>query len=190
MKSTFFTKVLDETVLELDVPVGETIQKLCAQVDYNRSTDSLENPVIFRCDKKGRLRVEGWNTGYSKTSRSLSSPDRAYYLLGRVLEENGKTKIKVYAVHDRLMMFLRWITPLLCLLVVVAFLVIGREAFFSMPLDIKTLGFFLLLVLMFVADFVRCCWFTLKEKKNQTPDFELMKNEVVRKVEAVRRWDE
>lgn len=188
MKSTLFTKVLDETVLELNVPVRETIQRLCAQSDICSETDSMQHPVSFRCNKKGKLRIS--NLRYFAVRSSIASPDRAYYLKGQVVAEDGKTKIKIYSVYSRAVMAFRCIIPLLCLLAMAVYLLIGRWPLFSTPLDIKMFGFFLLLVLMFVATVAWCCWLTLTEKKNKDADFERMKDEVAKRVEAVRRWDE
>lgn len=179
MKSNFYTEILDKTVLEVDELFEETIDKLQAQAGKCRETDCYGNELEFICTKKGKIRVENLN---AKNSRSEKA-SRIYYVCAEVVEENQKTKVEIYSVHDKSTVFFRHFTIALHLIVFAVYLLF---IFSDKNILIKELlGIFLFILMLLPINLL-----TVKEKQNKNADLEIMKNEIIKRVEAIKRWDE
>lgn len=179
MESNFYTKILDETILEVYEPIEETIDKLRAQAGKCRETDCYGQELEFICTKKGKIRVENLS---AKNNHSETS-SRIYYVCGEVVEENEKTKVKIYSVHDKSTVIFRHCTIAIHLIVFAVYLFF---VFSSQNISIKEIfGIFLFILLLLPINLL-----TVKEKQNKNTDLEIMKNEIIKRVEAIKRWDE
>lgn len=170
MKSTFYRKILDETVLEAGDTPERTIEKLRQQQGVCRTADFDGDPIEFFCSKKGKISV-------SNIARKRPEYDRSTYVLGEVTVENDKTVVKIYTVYDRLNYFVR----LLCLgLSVVA----GVLALLFAEGAVSVIG--LLIAIVFS---ISLCVSSFNEKQTMHTDFEIMKAEIANRVQAVADWE-
>ena len=178
MRSTGFIKILDETILESGQSFDTTIDRLMALQGECYQKDSQNEPLAFLCTKKGKLRV-----GALYSRHRIASNHKTYYVRGQVFTENGKTKVAICTVHDRTAVFLRWFEVLVLVLVVTFYLFIDFVT--RMPA-------LLLLIELILGVIFLIAMLTHNNamQKNKTADLEIMKSEVIRRVEAVKRWDE
>lgn len=178
MKSNLFVKVLDETTLELDESLKTTIGRLMAQSGKCRETDKEGDSLFFDCTEKGRLIVKP--IGYGRSAHS----DPIYFVRGEVFEENGKTKVSIYTVHDRTAVFFRWIEILLCVLAIVAHFLVLSIA--EVPFEKQ----FLVLPTILIGTIVFLLYRIKNEKTYMPHNIDIMKNEIIKRVEAVKRWND
>ncbi len=180
MKFPGFYDILDETVIELKTDFETTMERLQSLQGVCRNTDGEQNPLMFTCDKKGRLRVDNVPSRYS-------SNDRLNFVVGEVVEENGKTVAKICSVHDRSTKKVRNVIWTVYALVFVAFVLFGvsalKQGAHMTPKDIGA-------VVAFLALLAIIPFRTAREAKNQPADLETMKTEVINRVRAVDRWDD
>ncbi len=179
MKSTAFIKILDETIIETSESLDATIDRLMQQQGVCYQKDSQNNPLEFTCTQKGKLWV---NSPYRRSN--TISMHRAHYVRGEVfVAEDGKTKVSICTVHNRTAMFLRWFEVLLFMIVLTLY--ISLDFITRMPVQLLLLELILGIVLLIVL-----LANNNGERKNKTADMEIMKSEIIRRVEAVKRWEE
>ena len=164
MKSTFFKKVYGETVVEVNLPQKRMIDNLRQLNGLCRSTDTDGCELVFKCSKGGRIRM-------------LSSSISKICIRGSVDVHNGKTVVRFYEVYDHSNALLRW--GLLALNV----LWLGFHFVFD-------LDFFWLLLIDLVLCVGAVAGVGLSEKRNAPLDFSVMKDEMMRKIEAAEKWNE
>ncbi len=177
MKFPKFYDILDETVVEVETDFYTTVERLQSMQGACRNTDADQCVLSFLCTPKGKLRVD-------TVSRRTN---RLNFVVGEVVEENGKTLVKVYCVHDRSEKKVRNVIWTVYALVFVAFVLFGvsalKQGAHMTPKDIGTaVAFFALLAIIPFR--------TARETQNQPADLETMKNEMLNRVHAVDRWDE
>lgn len=177
MKSTCFHQILNETTIEVNAGYLDTIQRLLAQEGVCRNTDAAGDPLAVYCSCDGKLTVR-------EPSRR-SAVTRSIYVMGEVVEEGGKTKVKIYEIYDRTAAIFQYIFLGLTLLAVAVelLLVYLQVEAVSTPALVGT-----------VAAMVLVIWLRLTEsrnqRKNKTVDLETMKQEIINRVKAVERWDD
>ncbi len=178
MKSNLFIKIIDETTLELDESLKTTIGRLMAQSGKCRETDKEGDSLFFDCTEKGKLIVKHFKYN------NITSEKQIYYVRGEVFEENGKTKVAIYTVHDRTTVFFRWIEILLCVLMFVAHFLVLSIA--EVPFEKQ----FLVLPTILIGTIVFHLYRTKNEKTYMPHNIDVMKNEIIKRVEAVKRWND
>ena len=169
MKSNFLYTVLDETTLEIDVSLKETISRLGSQQGLCDEYDSEGIGFSFYCYKSGKFMM------YSK--RCL------YYVRGEVFREGEKTKITYGTVRDRTDILNQWFAVILFVPMLV--LSVAIQIFNRAPVP-EYMFWTLVSVAVPVIAFRR----TKNMKVCNTSDMELMKKEIVERVEAVKRWND
>ena len=178
MKFPRFYDILDETVIELKTDFETTVERLQALQGVCRNTDADQGELSFLCTPKGRLRVDSIGR-----RRRIS---RLNFVVGEVVEENGKTVVKIYCVHDRSEKKVRNVIWTVYALVFAAFVLFGvsalKQGAHMTPKDIGTaVAFFALLAIIPFR--------TARETENQHADLETMKTELLNRIQAVERWD-
>ena len=180
MKSTIFTKILEETIVEVKTNKPDAINKLILQNGKCRNTITEQENLWFYCHKNGKFLVSDWNP-YSSSRHNNNT--LCYYVKGRVVIENGKTLVKIYSIYSRSEKAFRYITIGMCLLVVASFFI--SFLFLEEPkskIDI--------LSKLILAALIPAAAFRLKKQaKNHQKDLEVMKDEAVRRAEAINFWD-
>lgn len=177
MRSTIFTEILDKTTIEAKTDYQTTVKRLMMQRGFARNTDLKDCPMVFFCDKKGRLNVDN-NSGTRRRE------NRMFYVVGQVREENGKTLVDIYTARDKTAVGFR----VAC---AITFLVALAADVYTMFLDGNNLiqkgalavAFLLAAIVPLVVD-------TKNEKKSKDKDLDIMKQAVIDRVNAVDRWDE
>lgn len=175
MKSNLFRKVLDCTEVEVNCSYQTTVDRLCELCGEGRNTNYNDINYMFYCNKKGSF----WIT----TDRR--GRDSTYGVEGKVVEENGKTKLKIYSVYNKYCrfydVFVYGIGVISVFGIVIGLLMSG-EVF---KIDVEFYKFLLLIPLL-IAFIVN----SVQEEKSSPHSIEKMKQEVLNRIEAVERWDE
>ena len=174
MKSTFFNEILVETTMQVNDSYQGAINKL--RLQNGRCSNRGKNGEFFRfkCSVKGKMTIDNdvpvIFVGGSK-----------YYAAGEVLVEDKKTVVRVYSAHNRLRLAVRiFITFLFALL-----LIAGIQTYpFTNSLLVAVLKI-LCIAVMLVCDIVMI----VKEGRKKTTDLELMKDEIIKRVEAINHWE-
>lgn len=199
MKFDFLREVIYEDTFEVDDTVEGTINKLRQQSGFCRERDARKNHLRFDCSKDGKIKV-GNMLGAYKNNTLLRIKNfygkRRYIMRGEVLQENGTTKVKTYYCRRKYQLLLRFtlyafefvITPIIFALLLfwIFFPEITRNEF--------TVGVFvimcayILLVNVFILSFL--LKYRKSEEQNKELDYKIMKNEILKRVEAIKRWNE
>lgn len=175
MKTTIFKEVLDETVIEVKGPIKEVIKKLRAQRGSSRERDSDRNELGFFCTKKGKIMVLNSNNGRPNA--------RTFYITGKVCEQDGKTVVKFYSVKNRETAFVIIMYALLVILVGAYFVAKTVSEYEIVPSDLLLIVPIVVLALtLFVP--------IKKAHKHKEADLEIMKQIVINRIEAIKRWDD
>lgn len=178
IKSGLFTEVKFLKKLYSDEPVKDTISKLMQQNGFCRETDTNREPIEFFCTKKGYIWVDE-----PASSRGRGNA-RIFSVRAQVEEENGKTVVNIYSVYDKTEKPFRYFAIAIYLLIILGY--IASVFVFGLPLTVKAL-----LTMLLAGFFVFWLAFsTSKEKGAKTKDIDIMVNEIVKRVEAIKRWNE
>lgn len=183
MKSNIFIKVLDETTIEVDVNYNDMLYRLRCLQGWCRDIDGIGRVnLTFLCNRWGRMRVD------NIPNRNKSDADdifvRSYYVKGRVINKNGKTVIKIYSVHNRLREFSSYFVFLLTLLILAVFGVL--KLYTMQPFSYREIILAgLLLLTSLIPIFI-----TTHEDDNYVEILEKLKNEMLKRIEAARRWND
>lgn len=99
-------KIIDEITIEVDESYQETISKLRQQNGKCSVTDSNQQNLMFYCSKKGKMGIvnaDYFGRRHVYIDRFCLNELRArtYYVMGKVLNENNKTVVKIYSVYSR-----------------------------------------------------------------------------------------
>lgn len=178
IKSGLFTKVEFEKKLYSEESVKDTIWKLSQQNGFCRETDSNSEALEFFCTEKGYIWVDE-----PAPSRGRWQ-SRIYSVRGQVEEENGKTVVNIYSVYNKSEKPFRYIAIAIYLLIILIY--IALAVIFKIPLTVKDF-----LTMLLAGFFVFWLAFsTSKEKGSKTKDIDIMVNEIVKRVEAIKRWND
>lgn len=183
MKFSKSTEIIDKQVIDVRETREKTIERLMAQRGRCRESDSQGTPLGFACTEEGEFAI------YNSVSRRSGNRVRMYSVCGEVFSENGKTKVAIYAVHHRPARRGKWVT-LFATLIIWGWSVL--QALFSPPeADTSVLTRYILVGSLVMVGIIIIAFTTnRKEEQFRTRDIEIMKNEVIKRIEAVERWDE
>ncbi len=174
MKSTKAKEILEETSLTLKESRADVISKLMQMQGCCRNEDSQKETLFFSCYKDGTFYV---NTNYRRRE------NKTYYIQGEVVEENGKTIIKIYSVHEKTNVVFRFITLAFILLCIIGIILLYFYADILLAKELfASIATFAVVLIIFLYK-------GKNEVKNKNVDFDIMKQEVINRVEAVKNWD-
>lgn len=164
---------INETHVELDERYDVVIKRLMAQNGLCRDTIGTEHELGFYCEKNGRFYI--------------SRKDFPYHLQGRCVANGAKTDISMYICYDKSHRFLSALSIVICI-----FYLIGAAfiSFFDGNPIIPIILGVILGAVVFTIELVR-----IKSLKppapEQLPDIVfVMKDEVLKRIDAIKRWDE
>lgn len=184
VKSTFFRKILEETTVETGVSFNDTLFRLRAQRGICRSEHSSGERYVFVCNKKGKFFVanstEDINNDISDRRYQHGNP----YVCGKIISEEGKTKVKVYCVYNKILAFLLCST--LIFTIIYALFIIFLLPSISASFSLKELLLLMLAPAAVIISDVRY----FNTQKNSSYDLEKMKSEVMARIDAVKRWED
>ena len=152
-----------------------TVDRMCEMQGEGHKTDYNNCSFVFFCNKKG----------YFWVSTNHRGRDSTYGVEGRVVEENGKTKAKIYSVYNRYCRFFEvfvYSAVILCLIGTVVGLFMG-ENMFENAVDYYRFLIAIPLIIILIAT-------SFKEEKCSADTLEKMKQEVLGRINAVERWDD
>lgn len=178
MKSTYFTKIIDETTIEVDDSRQGTIDKLRQQNGVCYSTDGNQTELRFNCSKRGKISIDNNLSG-----RSIDGC-RFYYVVGEVLSEKNKTVVKIYSIYRKDEWIFRILAILIYLVTIMLYFLIKLKSGSTISAA-DIFGVLLLGVIMTIFVFS-----STKELEHRDTDLALMRDEVVKRVEAIKRWDD
>ncbi len=168
-------KILEEITIESSVGLAETIEKLRLQQGPCSDEDSLGCRWWFECSKKGKFHFTNGSGKYANIP---------YYAEGYVFEQDGKTLVKIYLLRSGFAFFDRWFAVIysalfitfICIYSLITKQLISKE-------NIFVLVFYGLLTITTAQN-------TKRRQNNKDFDLGVMKNEIIERVEAIKRWDD
>jgi len=178
IKLGLFTKVKFEKKLYSDESVKDTIFKLMQQNGFCRETDINQEPIEFFCTKKGYMWVDE-----PASSRGRGTA-RMFSVRSQVEEENEKTVVNIYSVYNKSEKPFRYFSIAIYVLIILGY--IASSFVFGLPLTVK--AFFTMLLAGFFVFWL--VFSTSKEKGAKTKDIDIMVDEIVKRVEAIKRWND
>lgn len=101
-------KILEETTIESSVGFNETIAKLREQQGEFCCKSLPDVPFLVTCDENGII-----NMGIRYKTRHKTKMYKFYYVCGEVLEQDGKTIVKIKCVKNTMYFVLSYIIILL-----------------------------------------------------------------------------
>lgn len=179
MKSTIFNKIIDKIEIEVKANYDITIERLKAQQGICRETDSRQIPLEFLCHDDGRVCV----CNYSRYRRRRDY-NRLYSVIGEVISEEGKTKVIIYSLYSRINFILSIIAAVLFLPSILI------HVLFAYTADAAPSAKTLYAIAFGIVSIVLFPWNRTKQIKNKNSDLEIMKNEIIKRVKAVDKWDD
>jgi hypothetical protein len=166
----------EETAVELNIPYHIVVQRLQQVQGTCSVTDSADESLYFSCDKSGNFTVDNDNPHSFRRRHTALSP---YYVSGEVVAENGKTVVKFRCVH-------RSAGKVDLAVMLVGDLILLALYFLLNPITKASL----ILPAMFVILSASTLLSFFKKQTNGDTDTTLMKQEVLNRIEAVKRWEE
>ena len=112
-----FGKILEETTIESPLSVNDTLEKLREQQGEFFCQSMPKTPFLLRCDKNGIIKM-----GKSYHSHLKAHLYRFYYVRAEVLEQDGKTIVKIYSVKNTLNFILGYAFIILTMLYCIIFI--------------------------------------------------------------------
>lgn len=176
MKSNFFKEIIDESKITIDLEYDKTLSRLQQMQGHCRETDSADYDFYFFCKKNGKF--------YISTSYSGKRGNDSLYIKGSVKPyEEDNSIIEFFILKDKSYFFfsvfsLIFDVLLICYLI---FLFVITKTYFNL----KHILFVVFAVFITGVSFSN----SLKKKKNISVDAAILKNEVLKRVEAVIDWD-
>ena len=177
MKSTKLHKIIDETTITLNESRAEVINKLRQQQGRctNDAPFGYGAPLFFICSQKGEFCV---SDQYANRGRHIR-----FFVKGEVTEENGQTAVKIYSVYEKYNLFMFY-----CLIVCSIFYTVFAVSVYFKDSRFALIG--LILGVVFYMLTIRCYKNrNLEEHKSRDINYDVMKNEVITRVEAIKNWD-
>ncbi len=186
MKPRKNKEIMDQFTIEVKESVPETIRKLQELSGPCLERDGNGYMLAFLCNKKGKFRVDDFDSdmrhyGYHR----LVLSDRVAYVEGYVTCENGKTVVHGQCVfnHSKNIYRVAMLTLSVIALVLYSVLALLNAFPFSFFHFLMYLGFVVLTVAYEISK-------SNNESYNRVADLEIMKEEAIRRIRAVDRWDE
>ncbi len=178
MKNTIFTKIIEQSELEIKTDCKTAIERLKAQQGICRETDSRQVTLEFLCHDDGRICV----CNYSR-NKPRRDPNRLYSVIGQVTEENGKTKVKIYSLFNRTNYILSAVAAILYMVVFALYFVTAYKAgIVPGTKDLYLLIFSVFAILLYPLRF-------RKQERDKANDLYIMKQEIIKRVNAIDKWD-
>ena len=168
-------KILEEITVKSCADFSETIAKLQAQQGPCSDPDSYGNRKWFTCSKKGVIRF---------TNAARDYGGSIYFVEGRVEEQDGETVVKIYSLKSNFEKYHRWFEIILNVVVICAMTVISIKM--RTPFTTQN-GVLLVLWALSTAITIHN---TRQSEKHKDYNLNVMKNEIIERVEAIKRWDE
>ncbi|MBQ3088313.1 MAG: hypothetical protein IJC36_01635 [Clostridia bacterium] len=173
MKRTLFETIYNEDFIKVNIEKDELIEKLLQLKGECINDDSNGNSLYFHINKNGN---------YVVTSPHYNSQSHArdFYLKGKIIASKNNTSI-VYAkcIRDNIgfLLGISLFIPTACL---VLFCILSLGLSWAL---------LLILVLGLGASFLPEMLRNSNEERDKTADFEIMKKEVLKRIEVVKNWD-
>lgn len=187
MEFTFYKPISDEETIEIEDTRTGTIQKLRRLPVTCRESGKDGEVMSFDCSRRGDILVRNYRPIRARrwTYRQYSP----YCVRGKVLTENRKTVIKIYAAYSRQRPIYRlmgtFAIATVCILFILALWLSGiLSERISLSGDILLATMYMLIFAMLEY----ACLLGTKEVATNNLDFQ--REEVRKRVEAVNRWDE
>ncbi len=172
MRKTLFETVYHEEFINVNVEKNELIDKLSQMQGFCTHNDANDNALSFSIDKKGKFAI----TSPYLNSRSHT---RSVYLKGNVImSKNNISIIYIKCIRSNI--------GVLCGLGFIGLLI------FTLLFCVIYAGIswmFLLLSPVFSLIFLPKILRSANEDTDKFADFEIMKNEILKRVKAVENWD-
>ena len=172
-----FGKILEEITIESSVGYKETIDKLVAQRGPCQTPKKFGVQVHFDCTSKGEIRFLDPAGEYGGAM---------YDVEGRVEEQDGKTIVKIYSIQRFSRKFRRYSS------IIAGIAMIAIEVFCVIMYKESVLqkeGLWLVFALAPITTILTFRSYNRVEK-NRDYRINFLKNEIIKRVENIKRWDD
>lgn len=186
MKSTVFRKIVNEEFIEVNKSVPETIECLRSQSGGIANLDTEQVKIFFGCSKKGKILID---YEFARHYHRNSSRYKPYNVYGQVISKDNKTYVQITSVYNKLSFFIRILEfPLTIIFLPLIFLKDIR-LWLQIPINYLIIA---VAVCLAIVGIVEAEYYKVaaKEKKHGTKIVTLLENEIKRRVENIKRWDE
>ena len=180
MKSTIFTKILHEETIPVEASRKETICRLREQAGVCSGRTSQGERMLFRCSKRGKIRVETFIFQYSRRRKPLA----VYHVGGEVLVRNGQTVVKIYCFYSRFVKYFMYVIAAIYFLWVTALILLKMQ--YKVPITKGDL----VAILLFIGECILIGTSIKRKKRISRDDLKIMQEEIVQRVQAVDHWDD
>ena len=179
-------EILDEFRVELKESVPETIRKLQEVCGPCSEKDSNEFLLSFLCNNKGRFRVDDYNSNqiYHDYHR-LGYPGRTAYVEGYITSENGKTVAYGQCIFNHRYNNMRAVGLVVDVIAMILYTIMCIIEI--LPLSPFPFAIFVIASVMMIVAEIQS---GNNESYNRMSDLAIMKEEALRRIAAVDRWDD
>lgn len=178
MKKKLFEKYFDHEVHTINLSRKTVIERMRQMNGNCRNEDSEGWHFQFHCNKRGNFFVD-------RAGDNGTTPDynNAFFVRGRIFEENNQTKIEFCSVQikgSKFDMYFSAVFSVISFIAIIAVLILTKIEFTS-----KLLVCVLLMAFNVAYPFFR----TRNEFNHKDVDLTNMRAEVLRRIDAVNKWD-
>ena len=182
----FIDKILEEEYLQVNIGYKDVVERLQQMQTLSEVRVSSGQQLTFRCNTKGEFEVGASDGKFFNGKYGIIGTYRAE---GEVCQINEKTVVKIRLICKQ---FLRLILVALATLCAFASILLLIKTLFVGSLSGIVLSRLYSTIIFLVISVFADAFFIygiFAQKTHKTKDLELMKNEILKRIEAVEKWD-
>ncbi len=183
MKFTLFTKIIDEETFAFRESPQEVIRRLRGFGELSYESRYGGEEIACRCSSKGKI-FAGFCTVNRNGQYYSGRLNNIYYIRGEVVPSGNQTMVKIYSVYSWLGLLLQVLCTIISILIFGAFFLMILLSEFDSALRILAAGVFACVIIGV------SCYSLISRLSSYNVNIELLKEEVRKRLDAVRRWEE
>lgn len=183
MKFTLFTKVIDEENFTFRESPQEVIRRLRSLNEVSYKFDCEDEGIACRCSTRGKI-FAGFYTRTRNNPHYSGRLNNIYYICGEVVSAGNRTMVKIYSVYSWLGVLIQIFFAIISILIFGGFFLMILLSESDSALRILAAGVFACVVIGI------CCYSLISRLSSYHVNIELLKEEVRKRMDAVRRWEE
>lgn len=183
MKFTLFTKVIDEETFTFRESPQEIIRRLRNLNEVSYEFNCEDEGIACRCSARGKI-FAGFYTRTRNNPHYSGRLNNIYYVRGEVVSAGNQTVVKIYSVYSWLGLLLQILCTIISILIFGAFFLTILLSDSDSASRILAAGVFACVVIGI------CCYSLISRLSGYHMNIELLKEEVRKRLDAVRRWEE
>ena len=179
-------KILDEEYIQVKARYKDTVERLQQMQTLSEVSISSGQPLTFRCNDKGQFEVGASDGKFFNGKYGIIG---TYRVEGEVCQINEKTVVKIRLICKQILRLILITLSTLC--AIASILLLFKNLFVGANVDgvmprVYSITIFLVISILADAIFIHGIF---TQKTHKTEDLELMKAEILKRIEAVENWD-